>query len=196
METSFDNLIDSYLANNIGISENFLSKELAKHLKENLLTLHANKQFFAAGTGVNKPSENLNLYRSDQIHWLDPLHNDVHENSFFLLMDRFVSHLNATCYAGIKSYEFHYSLYEKGSFYSKHLDQFRNNDSRQFSMVMYLNDNWKENDGGELRIHEPNCISNISPTNGKSVFFKSNELLHEVLVTNEPRMSITGWLKS
>ena len=31
---------------------------------------------------------------------------------------------------------------------------------------------------------------------GKSVFFKSNELEHEVLVTYLPRMSITGWLKT
>jgi SM-20-related protein len=30
---------------------------------------------------------------------------------------------------------------------------------------------------------------------GKSVFFKSSELVHEVLTTNKPRMSITGWLK-
>jgi SM-20-related protein len=27
------------------------------------------------------------------------------------------------------------------------------------------------------------------------VFFKSDELLHEVLLTNERRMSVTGWLK-
>ena len=36
----------------------------------------------------------------------------------------------------------------------------------------------------------------LSPTNGKIVFFKSSELAHEVLLSNQPRMSITGWLKS
>ena len=30
---------------------------------------------------------------------------------------------------------------------------------------------------------------------GKTVFFKSSELAHEVLLTNKARMSITGWLK-
>jgi SM-20-related protein len=35
----------------------------------------------------------------------------------------------------------------------------------------------------------------ITPTQGKTVFFKSDELLHEVLVTQTTRMSITGWLK-
>jgi SM-20-related protein len=63
-------------------------------------------------------------------------------------------------------------------------------------MVMYLNENWKLLDGGELCIHHTNSLEKISPLNGKSVFFKSSELAHEVLVTNEPRMSITGWLKT
>ena len=61
---------------------------------------------------------------------------------------------------------------------------------------VYLNDEWKENDGGELCVHNEGNRQNISPLNGKSVFFKSNELEHEVLVTHKPRMSITGWLKS
>jgi SM-20-related protein len=63
-------------------------------------------------------------------------------------------------------------------------------------MIMYLNDDWKENDGGVLCIHHQNRIEKISPVSGKSVFFKSSELEHEVLVSNKLRMSITGWLKS
>jgi SM-20-related protein len=35
----------------------------------------------------------------------------------------------------------------------------------------------------------------IAPIQGKTVFFKSDELQHEVLVTNERRFSVTGWLK-
>ena len=133
--------------------------------------------------------------RSDVIYWLDRKHNTTHENDFFDLVDAFVSHLNNTCYTGITGYEFHYALYEKGTFYKKHLDQFRNNDSRKYSMIMYLNDSWKEGDGGELNIHHTDSVQSISPVNGKSVFFKSNELVHEVLMANKPRMSITGWLK-
>ena len=110
-------------------------------------------------------------------------------------MDSFVNFLNRSCYTGITGYEFHYTLYEPGSFYKKHIDQFRNNDSRQYSMIMYLNTEWKKEDGGELRIHHTDSTQNISPVNGKMVFFKSNELAHEVLVTNKLRMSITGWLK-
>lgn len=149
-----------------------------------------------AGTGDSKHMQHNNLFRNDIIYWLDREHNNVHENSFFDLMDAFVKFLNETCYTGITSYEFHYTLYEKGSFYKKHLDQFKSNDSRKYSMIMYLNDAWLQGDGGELQIHHENSTENIAPTNGKMVFFKSSELEHEVLVSNKPRMSITGWLKS
>lgn len=195
LQNIFNELIDSYIDNKVGIAENFLNVSLASHLKENLIALYANKLLLSAGTGNENVVSHNKMVRGDKIYWLDRLHNNPYENDFFDLMDRFVSYLNSTCYTGITGYEFHYTLYEKGSFYKKHLDQFRNNGSRQYSMIMYLNADWLEKDGGELRIHHGNTLQNISPVNGKSVFFKSSELEHEVLLTNVPRMSITGWLK-
>ncbi len=160
-----------------------------------MLTLYADDRMQSAGTGNDATIAHDKTVRSDKIFWLDRAHNNQHENDFFDLMDCFIVHLNTTCYTGITGCEFHYAMYEQGSFYKKHLDQFRNNASRQYSMIMYLNAGWEEKDGGELRIHHENRLQNISPVNGKSVFFKSNELMHEVLLTNKPRMSITGWLK-
>ncbi len=196
MEKIFNTLINSFIENKVGIAENFLSESLSLHLKENLTTLYRESLLRVAGTGENTNVKHNALFRSDIIYWLDRKHNNVHENSFFDLMDTFVNFLNETCYTGITSYEFHYTLYEKGSFYKRHLDQFRNNDSRQYSMIMYLNKEWEKDDGGELCIYHENRIENISPLNGKIVFFKSRELEHEVLISNKPRMSITGWLKS
>ena len=103
------------------------------------------------------------------------------------MIDLFVLHLNSTCYTGIIAYEFHYVYYESGSFYKKHIDQFKNNDSRQYTMIFYLNENWELKDGGELCIHHAEKLQNISPQNGKSVFFKSSEVLHEVLTTTSLR---------
>ena len=122
--------------------------------------------------------------------------NNEFENEFFTQIEAFIQYLNATCFAGITGYEFHYSLYESGDFYLKHLDQFKNNPSRKYSMISYLNSNWQEGDGGELLIHQVGDNQKISPIQGKTIFFKSDELLHEVLVTQKTRMSITGWLKS
>lgn len=180
---------------NVGVAEHFLSKELAHSLKLNLDNLYAQNSLKDAGTSNDTIVVNK-LVRSDKIYWLDRVHNDGVENDFFDLMDEFVLHLNRSCYTGITSYEFHYAFYEEGSFYTQHLDQFRNNDSRKYSMIMYLNEDWKAEDGGELRVHhEGAAIQDIAPKSGTGIFFKSNELLHEVLITNKPRMSITGWLK-
>lgn len=195
MEKIFNTLIDSFINDKVGVTENFLSKALAAHLKENLKTLYQEKKMQSAGTGNDTLVVHNKLVRSDMIYWLDRSHNNIYENQFFDLMDNFVNYLNSTCYTGITGYEFHYALYEKGSFYKRHIDQFGNNTSRQYSMITYLNTDWMENDGGELCIHHPDSIQNITPVNGKSVFFKSSELEHEVMLTNKPRMSITGWLK-
>ncbi|MEZ4885440.1 MAG: 2OG-Fe(II) oxygenase [Chitinophagales bacterium] len=195
MNTTFDYLINSFIENKVGLAENFLSEALAANLRANLLALHSSEQMKAAGIGNNAKFTENKLVRSDVIYWLDRQHNDTHENSFFDLMDEFVTFLNRTCYAGITGYEFHYALYEKGSFYKRHLDQFKDNNSRAFSMIMYLNVDWKEGDGGELCIYNGADNQKISPLNSKCVFFKSSELEHEVLVSHQQRMSVTGWLK-
>ena len=195
MENSFETLIASYIENKVGISQHFLSDELANHLKENLLSLHHNNKLLTAGTGNADKLIHNTAIRNDVIYWLDKKNNNAHENAFFVQIEAFIEYLNISCYAGITGYEFHYSLYETGSFYRKHLDQFQDNTSRQFSMISYLNNDWQEKDGGELLIHQVDNDQKIAPTQGKTVFFKSNELVHEVLVTNERRMSVTGWLK-
>lgn len=192
MDLIFDELIDSYLATNVGTVNNFLSAALSAHLVDNINALYAGDLLLSAGTGNNKLVNHDKLVRSDKIYWLDRIHNNLHENAFFDLMDSFVSHLNRSCYAGITGYEFHYTLYEKGSFYKRHLDNFKQNGTRAFSMIMYLN---TEVNGGSLRIYQGDGFSDITPNSGKSVFFKSDQLEHEVLITNLPRMSITGWLK-
>jgi SM-20-related protein len=195
LEKTFNTIIDTYLDTQVGIAEDFLSIALAGHLKDNLALLFKDKLMHTAGTGNDTLIVHNKLVRGDQIYWLDREHNDPHENDFFILMDKFVAYLNSTCYTGITGYEFHYTLYEKGSFYKRHLDQFKNNSSRAYSMIMYLNADWQPADGGELCIYHTGYLQHISPINGKSVFFKSNQLEHEVLLTDKPRMSITGWLK-
>ena len=195
MEASFETLIASFIANKVGIAQDFLSVALCEHLVNNILTLEANALLQQAGVGNDHKLQLNALIRKDTIYWLDKKHNNVHENAFFDLIDAFVLYLNSSCYAGITDYEFHYSLYEAGDFYKKHLDQFKDNSNRQFSMISYLNPNWQAQDGGELQIYQTDANQTIAPTQGKTVFFRSNELEHEVLVTNERRLSVTGWLK-
>jgi Rps23 Pro-64 3,4-dihydroxylase Tpa1-like proline 4-hydroxylase len=196
MENSFEDLIASYIENRVGISEHFLSADLANNLKQNLIDLNQKSLLIEAGIGNAEKLSYDGAIRSDSIYWLDKKHNNAFENEFFTQIEAFITYLNQSCYAGITGYEFHYSLYESGDFYLKHLDQFKNNPSRKYSMISYLNSNWQESDGGELMIHQANNYQKITPTQGKTVFFKSDELVHEVLLTQSTRMSITGWLKS
>ena len=195
METDFEDLIAGFIADKIGISEHFLSAGLCEHLASNLLMLYENNELKPAGVGNDGLLQHSQLLRKDKIYWLDKKHNDPYEKEFFTKMDAFVAYLNATCYTNIQSYEFHYSLYVAGDFYVKHLDQFKDNASRQYSMISYLNSNWEAKDGGELLVYQTVANQSITPTQGKTVFFKSSVLEHEVLVTQGRRMSIAGWLK-
>jgi SM-20-related protein len=195
LQEIFNELIDSYIESRVGISKGFLNSSLTSNLRENLIALYEGKQLTSAGTGDENHVVQNKEVRRDMIYWLDRKHDNRYENEFLDLMDQFVVHLNRTCYTGITGYEFHYALYEAGSFYKKHLDQFKNSDSRQYSMILYLNTEWSEDDGGELRIYHSDRFENIAPVDGKAVFFKSSEMEHEVLVTRNPRMSVTGWLR-
>jgi len=196
LQKNFDTLIDSYIENKVGIAAHFLSDTLAGELRGHLVHLHDTGRLLQGGTGNDQGLLFDSLRRSDSIYWLDPSHHHPCENEFLALIDHFISYLNRTCYTGITGYEFHYTLYETGAFYTRHLDQFRNDRSRQYSMIIYLNNHWIEGDGGQLLIHQKDQPLTIAPTGGKGVFFKSSELEHEVLMTHRPRMSITGWLKS
>jgi Rps23 Pro-64 3,4-dihydroxylase Tpa1-like proline 4-hydroxylase len=195
MENIFEDIISSFIETNIGISNHFLSLELANNLKQNLIVLHEKKLLIAAGTGNTDKLTYNTAVRSDAIYWLDKSHNNSFENEFLFQIEEFIKYLNMSCYAGITDYEFHYSYFEIGAFFLKHLDQFKNNTSRKYSLISYLNNDWQTIDGGELLIYQTNNNKTISPTQGKTVLFKSNELFHEVLVTNKKRMSVTGWLK-
>ncbi|MDB5273572.1 MAG: proline hydroxylase [Chitinophagaceae bacterium] len=179
----------------MGISKHFLNDDLCAHLADNLMALHESMRMDTAGTGNNQEIARNDKVRGDSIYWLDRKHDDPYENEFFDVMDAFIIYLNQSCYTGITGYEFHYTLYEEGSFYKKHIDQFQNDNSRQFSMICYLNEGWLKSHGGQLLIQMEDEEQSITPTKGKTVFFKSNELEHEVLPTKKNRMSITGWLK-
>jgi Rps23 Pro-64 3,4-dihydroxylase Tpa1-like proline 4-hydroxylase len=195
VENEFEVLISSFISEKVGIANHFLSNELSANLRQNLVSLIEKKQLTKAGVGNEKKLLFDDSIRSDSIYWLDRKHDNEFENDFLDQIDDFIKYLNRSCFAGITGYEFHYSLYEIGGFYKRHIDQFQDNSSRKYSMISYLNDDWQKSDGGELVVYQTYNNKNIAPTKGKTVLFKSNELQHEVLVTQKQRMSITGWLK-
>ncbi len=196
MEAKFEELIEGYITGNIGISEAFLTKELSEALTVNLLERSKEGALTTAGIGNDPLKSTVAAIRSDKTSWLDKDSQNNAEMEFLDIVTRFIAYMNETCYTGLNAFEFHYALYENGAFYGRHKDQFRNNSSRKFSMISYLNENWKTTDGGQLVIHHEGRIAqNVSPDSGKAVFFRSDMLEHEVTAATRPRMSLTGWLK-
>ncbi|MEO5948464.1 MAG: 2OG-Fe(II) oxygenase [Chitinophagaceae bacterium] len=194
--TQFDTLIDTYLSNKAGIDKNFLSDKLVKGLQQNISQLYSTNKMTQAGIGNATIKDSNQKMRGDKIYWLDKTNNNVFEQEFLELAESFIAHLNSSCYTGIHNYEFHYAIYEAGSYYKKHIDQFQSDNKRKFSFINYLNDDWQEADGGQLHLYYDGGVQKIQPESKTAVFFKSNEMEHEVVLCNRSRMSISGWLKS
>ena len=112
MSRSYKVIVESYLENNVGIVNNFLSAKLASDLRNRLSDLNASQKLILAGTGNNTILKHDRSIRNDAIYWLDRKHKNPSENQFFKEMDRFISYLNSTCYTGITGYEFHFAFYE------------------------------------------------------------------------------------
>ena len=196
MNNKFDLLIDSYLDNKVGIDNEFLNASLVEGLHQNILQLQKDDLMVAAGIGNNEVKDTHQKMRGDKIYWMDKSHDNIYEQEFLQQVEDFISYLNSTCYTGINGYEFHYAVYEQGSFYKRHKDQFKTDSDRKYSLINYLNKDWLQEDGGELLVYQDEAFQHILPQSQKAVFFKSDEMEHEVTLAHRPRMSITGWLKS
>ena len=195
MNNPFDVLIDSYLENKIGIDDSFLTEALSNGLQQNIRQLQKDEQLMKAGIGNNEVKDSKQQIRNDTIYWMDKSHDNIFEQEFLTHVEDFIEYLNRTCYTGINSYEFHYAVYEEGSFYKRHKDQFKNDSDRKFSLINYLNNDWLEADGGQLLVYQNESVQQILPQSQKAVFFKSDEMEHEVVQSNRRRMSVSGWLK-
>ena len=195
MYSVYEKLIQGLLDKGFGSVDNWFSIEQITCLRKSLLKRYENDSFHDAGIGNKEQLQTVTTIRSDQIYWFEKAHLNECEQPFFAAIDGFIDYLNRTCFAGIRSYEFHYAVYEKGTFYKKHIDQFKNDDRRQFSVVLYLPESWKKGDGGELILYVKDEKIIIEPLPGRILFF-SSDIPHEVTISNIQRLSITGWLKS
>ena len=76
MENNFEDLIASFIANKVGVSENFLGKTLCDNLKANLIALDSESIMKTAGVGNDGHMLYDNLIRNDKIYWLSKQHID------------------------------------------------------------------------------------------------------------------------
>ena len=111
-------------------------------------------------------------------------------------MDSLREAMNRGLYLGLEDFESHFALYPPGAFYLKHVDRFRDDDRRMVSAVIYLNDDWLPEHGGQLRMYLAEDVEHdVVPIGGCLVVFLSGEVPHEVLPATRERLSLTGWFR-
>ncbi len=152
-----------------------------------------------AGVGQGSEHSLRSEIRSDHILWLDEGNAGSLQKQYLNLLESYRQQVNQQLYLGLFEFEGHLALYPPGSFYQRHLDRFRDDDRRTVTAILYLNDDWNESDGGQLRFY-PNGESveeyiDVLPEAGTFVTFLSHDYWHEVMPGSRERMSITGWFK-
>ncbi|WP_269914551.1 2OG-Fe(II) oxygenase [Acinetobacter sp. HY1485] len=132
--------------------------------------------------------------RSDHILWLDDTLCIAQQHTQCLMA--LAQQLNRVFFLGIKDIEAHFACYNAGEFYALHRDNPQEKNGRIVSSVFYLHEAWQNDFGGELRLQDKQGHWHIvQPMPNRIVIFQSN-LLHEVLLSKQQRLSITGWLRS
>jgi SM-20-related protein len=172
--------------------DNFLSPDLYKTIRSFFLDHLQMEDFSKAGIGSSGNRIIQSSIRGDYVYWLDRL-RDTELTSFFELADELIYNLNRFCYLSLSGSEFHLAHYPAGTFYHRHLDQFKERNNRMISVIIYLNEQWKEEDAGQLKIFGEKDVL-INPVANRCVLFRSNLVEHEVLLTHASRYSLTGWL--
>jgi SM-20-related protein len=175
------------------VCDGFISSSETEVLLSKIKTLREQDLFKQASIGNKDLKQTDSGIRMDSILWLEKGDLAI-DNFFFAKIETLITELNRAFYLGINDHEFHLAHYETGAFYKKHKDVFKSDDARRISVILYLNQNWKKENGGELKLYLKASEINIEPIAGRLVIFESH-LEHEVLESKTDRYSITGWLK-
>ncbi|TVS12403.1 MAG: 2OG-Fe(II) oxygenase [Gammaproteobacteria bacterium] len=146
-----------------------------------------------AGVGRGRTFQVRPEIRSDRVLWVDNEAPPPVLADFLARMEALRAHLNRTAFLGLHEYECHLTAYPRGAFYGRHLDRFADQARRQVSTVFYLNPDWREQDGGVLRIETGTGSVSVLPEAGTLVLFRSGDFWHEVRRARRLRLSVTGW---
>jgi SM-20-related protein len=186
-----DVLIDDIASKGLSIIECALPMPLTERLQA-----QCEKQqsaFEKASIGRNDSLQKAASIRSDKTKWFDA-HSDA-EKEYLSLMEVIRHTFNQRFFMGLFDYECHFSIYQSGDFYKKHLDAFRGKSNRVITTIFYLN---TPTSGGELLIYgekDKSPIATIQPKTGTLVCFESERFPHQVLPAEDIRYSIAGWFR-
>lgn len=185
------------------VDEAFLSAEEVARLAAESRALWENGAFRQAGVGVGAERRVRPEIRRDHVLWLTDEEATPAQLRYFARVETLRRMLNGALYLGLFDFEAHLTVYPPGAFYRRHLDRFRAVATRTVSLILYLNEEWPEGAGGELRLYleEGDEVGvsphvGVPPRGGTLVAFLSDRFYHEVLPATRERLSLTGWLKT
>lgn len=147
-----------------------------------------------AGIGNHQSLQLNEAVRGDYIQWLEKSAAPLPLKVYLERLQDLRAFLNRNLFLSLQDEEVHMTVYPVGSFYKRHLDQFKKDDRRKLSIVCYLNTNWDEPLGGQLRMYCKDGQIDILPLGGRMVCFRSDQIEHEVLPAKRERLSLTGWM--
>lgn len=193
----YHHLIETLYEQGFVVLDDYLPESLFERLSQKARNLYDQAALQRAGIGRDQTYQKRKEIRQDSIYWLDK-HAEI-DRDYLALMENLRLELNRAFFLGLFEYEEHYARYPEGGFYKKHLDSFKDARSRIVSTVSYLNEDWQNDDGGQLVIydrHDPTKdIATILPKARRLVAFFSEEMWHEVKPAHRPRYSIAGWYR-
>lgn len=179
----------------IAIIDNLLPQQVLQQLLSETKELLADGEFHPAHIGHGVAEHRISEIRGDKILWLEERELTEAQQRYFAFLNELREHLSSYFRIALPWQECHLATYPVGSFYTRHLDQFRETNNRIFSAILYLNENWQEIDGGQLRVYNDSSHEDIAPLFGRFICFRSDLVEHEVLPTNKTRFSVTGWMR-
>ena len=206
LHTQLTTIIDDLTKNGYAICEDFLPAQIIQALADKAEKRYIDGEMLVAKTGKNANAQHSAI-RNDSIYWLDEDSLNSSTQTYFAKIMALKAALNQSLFMNLHDIETHLAVYPIGGVYLKHLDQFKQTGNtatpeRQLSSVLYLNDNWQADEGGELRLHLNDAPSNnvsqyidILPIAGRLVLFLSADFWHEVLPATRNRISLTGWFR-
>jgi SM-20-related protein len=193
----FDELIASLVENHWAMTNDLLPPDVLTALAAEARQQWENSQFHEAGVGRGTAHTLRADIRGDHVLWLDSQNPTPAQAPYGEAMEDLRQHLNRDLYLSLVGFEAHYAVYPPGAFYRKHRDRFTDNDERMLSSVLYLNPEWSDAQGGQLRLYDANddpCVD-ILPRLGTFVLFRSETVPHEVLPATHHRYSLTAWFR-
>lgn len=192
-----DRLAGELAERGLSVVDGFLGPELVTLLRRRGESLLADGRMRPARIGKGESRRLDRDQRGDLISWIDPVEPDPAEAQLLARVEEVRLALNRRLFLGLFDYEACHALYRNGARYRRHRDRFSRSGRRILTLVSYLNEGWREGDGGELRVHLPDGgIEVVAPLAGRAVVFLSDRFPHEVLPARKERRSIAGWFRS